>query len=166
MVDNPNIDEQEQPLERVVATSLDDLAPYHIEAEIYHAGRLLVIPLNTLTYFEWIRLGYEIPNPVPPPMGVDKNSRPILNYNDPGYLRQMDEAAMERGYVRLLAAIGLPIEGDTQAEKLARLKRVLDYNVVRQLNSILNSVVSEGEAKIVGRADTFQRPGANDPKSL
>lgn len=162
MVDNPDVEVEEQ-LERVTATSLDDLAPYNVEAEIYHAGRLITIPLHTLTYFEWVRLGYEVQNPVPPPMGVDKNSRPILNYNDPTYLRQVDEAMMERGYVRLLAAIGLPIRGDTPAEKLATLKATLDYNVVRQLNSVINSVVSEGEARIVGRADTFHRPGDSDP---
>lgn len=164
MVDNPNIDEQpEVELERVAISSLEDLATYKVEAEIYHAGKILIIPLKTLTYFEWVKLGYEVPNPVPPPMGVDKNSRPILNYSDPTYQRQMDEAAMERGYVRLLAAIDLPIKGEDQAERLATLKRTLDYNVVRQLNAVLNSVVSEGEARIIGRADSFHRPGDGNP---
>ena len=143
------------PLERVDVTSLDDLATVRVRAEIVHAGRVLVVPLRELNYFDWMRLGYEVPNPGPPIMGTDKQGRPLFDRNDPSFLRAMDEATLERGYVRMLAALDIPIAGDTQAEKLATLKQKLGTNVVRQLTNILNEMANEGEARIVNRSETF-----------
>lgn len=152
--------------ERADALSLDDLAPLNVRVEIEHGDRILTVPLKTLSYFEWVRLGYEVQSPVPPTMGVDKQGRPLLDTRDPTYLRQLDEAGMERGYIRLLAALDIPIPGDTREEKIAALKSRLDTNVVRQLQSILNQLASEGEARIVGRAETFHRDGIGDVASV
>ena len=148
--------------ERADVLSLDDLAPIAVRVEIEHGDRLLVVPLKTLSYFEWVRLGYEVPNPVPPTMGVDKQGRPILDTRDPSYLRALDEAALERGYVRLLAALDIPIPGATKAEQLAALKARLDTNVTRQLTAVLNQLASEGEARIMSRAETFHGDGTGD----
>jgi hypothetical protein len=152
--------------ERADALSLDDLSPLKVRVEIEHGDRVVVVPLRTLPFFEWVRLGYEVANPVPPTMGVDKNGRPLLDTRDPGYLRALDEAGMERAYVRLLAALDIPIPGDTREEKLAALKAKLDTNVARQLNGVLNQMASEGEARIVARSETFLGDGPGDPAGV
>ena len=49
-----------------------------------------------------------------------------------------------------------------QAEQIAALKAKLDTNVTRQLTAVLNQLASEGEARIVARAETFHGDGTGD----
>jgi hypothetical protein len=153
-------------MERISVLSLDDLAPDPINVEIEQNGRIKVIPLREIGNYEFVKLGYEVPNPVPPTMGVDKNGRPLLDFNDPTSLRARADAEMERGYVRLLAMLAIDIPGETKAEQLAALKKSITPGVMRQLMDALNKLLGEGDARIVGRAETFLSGGTGDPADL
>lgn len=150
-----------KPLSPVLA-SFDDLAPAQIRVEIDHAGQTLIVPMRALTYFEWEREGAAVPVPVAPIHGVDKQGRPIQDMTNPEYLRQVADANTTRSMRRLLAALLLPIPGETVEARLAALREKLDYNLARQLLGVLVQQALEGEARIVSRSASFQRDGTAD----
>lgn len=147
------------------ATRLADLAPDQIDAVLDYGDYDLVVPIRMLTLHEWNRIGFSVPAPTPPITGGDKRG-PIFDRNDPAYLRQLAEAEQERGYLRLLASIELPVEGDTQEEQLAALKATLGVNAALQLIRLLNNEAAKGEARIIHRAETFHAGGTGDPARL
>lgn len=146
---------------------LSDLAPVAIRVEIERpGGDLLVVPLRTLTYSEWLRLGFEVPDPTPPISGVDKNGRPVFDTRHPDYLRAVEMATLQRGLRRLLAALQIDIPGDTAEQKLAALDASLDAGVARQLLGVLGRLAAKGEAHITARADTFRPGGTGDSAAV
>ena len=158
MTDAPDI--KAKPQRR--ATSLADLKSGTIDAVLDYGDYELLVPIRMLTLFEWNRIGFSVAVPAPPTVGGDKRG-PIFDRNDPTYLRQLAEAEQERGYLRLLAAIELPIEGETQAERLDALKAALGVNAAVQLMQLMNAEATKGNARIVARAETFHRNGTGDP---
>jgi hypothetical protein len=144
-------------------TALSDLAPIDIIVEIDRpGGEIIAVPLRTLTYSDWLRLGLEIPNPTPPISGVDKSGQPIFDTRNLDYLRQLEDANIKRGLRRLLAALQIDVPGDTVGDQLAALEATLDSGVGRQLLGVLAQIAAKGEARIAHRAGTFQPAGADD----
>jgi hypothetical protein len=139
--------------------TFDDLKPIDIVVELDHGDRTLEIPLRTLTYAQWNRIGLSVPSPTAPSPGVDKNARPIFDYQDATYLAQLEAAGEERAYRRLLASLQLDVPGATEEEKLKNLRDGLDVNVVRQLNEVIGKFAFKGEARIKHRAETFHEGG-------
>lgn len=145
-----------------VATSLADLAAPKINAVLEYDEYDLVVPIRIPSAHEWNQIGYSVQAPVPPVNGVDGNKRPIYDRNDPGYLRRMAEAEEERTYRRLLACIELPIEGDTQEEKLDALRAAIGVNAFWKLNTLISEQIAEGQSRIINRAETFHGNGTGD----
>lgn len=162
MADEP--EKKARPQRR--ATSLTDLASPKIDAILEYEDYDLVVPIRIPSAHEWNQIGYSVLAPVPPINGVDSNKRPVYDRNDPGYLRRLAEAEDERTYRRLLACIELPVEGETQDEKLASLRAALGPNAFWKLNALISQKLQEGEARIVNRAETFHGNGTGDPAGV
>lgn len=146
-------DEQpEKTIQRI--TSLTQFAPADIDVQLEFEDHIEVLPMRALSYAEYQRLGWDVPNPVPPPSGIDGNKRPIFNYSDPTYQRQMQEADTLRGCKRLLASLRLDVPGDDEAAKIAYLQG-LDANRLRLLIGVVGQLVMHGEARIEAKAATF-----------
>lgn len=160
------VDEPKQAKPRRVATSLDDFAEPTIKAILEYDDYELEVELRIPAAHEWNQIGYSVRNPMPPTSGVDKQGRPIFDRNDPTYLQQMTEADEERTYRRLLASLRIPIEGETQAEKIAQLKAKIGPNAFWKLNGLISRKVQEGDARIVNRAETFLDGGTGDPADV
>lgn len=146
--------------------TFEDLAPIRIIVEVEHGGEILEIPLKTLTYAEWNKLGTDIPTPTPPISGVDKQGRPIFNNSDPTYITQVEQVAEQRVYARLLASLDMEVPGNTQQEKLDALRNKVDVNVMRQLVETISSFALKGEARVKHRAETFQSERAGEAESV
>lgn len=137
-------------------TTLNDLAPVTVTVELERPdGQTVGVPLRLLTYSEWQRIGWEVPEPAPPVSGATREG-PVFNTSDPDYLRQRAEAQTERQYRRLLAALEIDIPGDTPAEQVAALRQTLDYGMARQLFAALGKLAGEGEGRVAARADSFR----------
>jgi hypothetical protein len=153
---------QKTPKPRRVATSLDDLAEPPIIVILEYEDYELEVKLHIPSAHEWNQIGYLVRNPMPPISGTDKQGRPVFDRNDPTYAQQMTEAEEERTYRRLLASLQLPIEGDTPAEKVERLKAKIGPNAFWKLNGLIARKVQEGDARIANRAETFHGGGVGD----
>lgn len=150
----------------MASLTFDDLRPVDIIAELQHGDRNLEIPLRTLTYAQWNQIGIDIPAATPPPMGVDKNNRPIFDYNNPQYIAQMEEVGQQRTYARLLASLRIEVPGTTKEEKIKSLRESLDANVVRQLLEVIGQFALKGEARVKHRAETFHEAGDTGTESF
>lgn len=144
----------------------EDLAPIRVIVEIEHGGEILEIPLKTLTYAEWNRLGTDIPMPTPPERGVDKQGRPVFDHNNPDYLKRVEIVGEERIYNRLLASLDIPVPGETHEEKIQALKDMIDVSIMRQLIDTLSNFALKGEARIKHRAETFHPEGVGETEDL
>lgn len=155
------------PLTRKSVTSLQDVDTVAVVVEVEDNGEILTFPMRLLSHFEHLEIGYEVPNPAPPIMGINPTTRlPQPDRNDPTYLVNMQRAETERNYRRLAASLDIEIPGDTLAEKADALKRALNTNIMRQLLTTMISKAVEGEARIQDRAATFHRNGTGDPAHL
>lgn len=147
--------------------SLDDLSTMQVNVEIELLnGDILAVPIKTLTYREWLEIGWEVPAPTPPISGVDASKRPVFNHNDPGYLANLERVNMERNYRRLLRALQIPIPGNTVDEQLDALKSKLDGAICRQLLNAINETGMAGEARIAARAESFRAGKAVDTEGV
>lgn len=142
----------EKPVVRIA--SLSAFAPVEVEVRLEFEDRVELVPMRTLSYAEFQRLGWEVPNPVPPVTGAGRNG-PITDPNDAGYRRALLEAEMKRAHKRLLASLLLEVPGATEDEKIAYLQ-TLDANRLRLLVSIVGQLVTEGTAHIEAKAAAFQ----------
>lgn len=143
----------DKPVVRIA--SFDVLKPEDIDVQLVFDDHVEVVPLRTLSYAEFQRLGQEVPNPVPPVMSADR-SGPILDYNDKTYRQAVYDANLLRAYKRLLAMLLIPVPGKTEAEKIATLES-MDANRLRMLIDAVTQLAAGGEAVVESRAATFQR---------
>lgn len=154
----------------VQLTGLDDLRPFDVIVEIdLPTGEVGQMRMKTLTYAEWLRLGAEIADAVPPQSGFDaKKMQPTYDWTDATYQRAQAEVQMRRSYRRLLAALpfGDQIAGATVAEQIDTLVEAVDFGVAQKLFTALNLTGIEGEARVVGRAATFLGDGPARPPRL
>ncbi len=148
-------------------TSFADLQPLTITVEIERANReVWSIPARPPSYTRYVQTGLDVPEPVPPINGVDKNNRPIYDYQDRGFQRQRAEANVQRTYKRLFDFLVLDIPGDTLDAKIASFETVFSAGEVRQLQTAYNQLIEEGKAQVHGLADTFHRDGPGSPADV
>jgi hypothetical protein len=157
MTDEPEKKEQKPPKPRRLATSLADLKSPEFSLILEYEDYELEVPIRVPSAHEWNEIGRSVPQPVPPIHDVD---------NDPGYLQRTQEAQEEITYRRLLVCIQLPVEGDTQEEKIAALKAALGVSAFWQINNKIGEQIAEGTARIVNRSETFHRDGDHDPAGV
>lgn len=136
--------------------SLASFETADVEARLEFADRVELVPMRTLSYGEFQRIGWQVRNPTPPISGVDGSRRPVFDYNDATYQQQMQEAERQRALRRLLAALNVEVPGATDDEKIAYLQG-LDANYLRLLISVVGQLVTEGEARIEAKAAAFQQ---------
>lgn len=141
--------EEQKPVKRI--DSLSALQPETVDVTMEFEDHIEVMPMKTLSYAEWQRIGWSVPNPVPPISGVDGNKRPIVNYDDPQFRIQVQQAELERAYRRVLASMVLSVPGGTEAEQLDYLK-ALDANRIRMLINAVSELAAGGGARISAKA--------------
>lgn len=155
--------EQQKPVKRI--DSLSALQPETVDVTMEFEDHIEVMPLKTLSYAEWQRIGWSVPNPTPPISGVDGNKRPIVNYDDPQFRIQVQQAELERAYRRVLASMVLPVPGNTEAEQLDYLK-ALDANRIRMLINAVSELAAGGGARIGAKAQFPVNGGASAGKGV
>lgn len=137
--------------------TLEDLKTADVNVIIELAdGEEVSYPMRTLSYMEYNRIRWSVPDPTPPPMGVDKNGRPLYDWNNAGFLRAKQEAELQRQYKVLLASLKLDIPGEDEAAKLTFLQNDLDTSIGQQLMLIAIRMANKGDARIASRAERFQ----------
>lgn len=146
----------------VTVTSLADVESVDIVVEVEDNDAILTFPMRLLSHFEWMDIGLQVPNPVPPTMGVDKQGRPLFDRNNPTFKAEVDRAELERNYRRLAESLKIDIPGNSLVEKAETLKRSLNFNVCRQLIGAMIGKAAEGMWRVQERADSFQRNGTGD----
>lgn len=146
--------EDDKPI--ISITSLDDFSPADVDVRLEFEDHVELVPMKQLSYAAFQKLGWEVPNPVPPMSGVDKNARPVFDYNNPTYQQAVRDAETQRSYKRLLASLRLDVPGADEAEKIAFLQN-LDANRMRMLLSAVGQLITEGAATVEAKTATFQR---------
>lgn len=146
--------------------TLTDLEPADVNVIVTLAdGEEVLFEMRTLSYLQYNQIRWSVADPAPPASGVDKQGRPVFNYNDPGYLRARLEAETTRQYKVLLASLKLDIPGDTEADKLTYLQTKLDTAIGQQLMVLAIRLANQGDARIATRAESFPNghavPGDN-----
>lgn len=136
-------------------TSFDAFMPEDIDVRLEFDDHIEIVPMRTLSYGEFQRIGRDVPIPTPPIMGAGKNG-PIYDYNDAGYRQQVQDAEMQRTLRRLLASLRVPVPGGTVVEQVAVLQNS-DANRLRMLISAMVQLAAGGEASVESRAATFQQ---------
>ena len=164
---DPNEDPK-QPKPRVPLGALADLGTFDVIVEVdLPTGEIGEMRMKTLTYAQWLRLGAEIPDAVPPASGFDaKKMQPTYNYADPTYQAQQAEVIMRRSFRRLLAALTFEIPGDTIDAQIDTLIDVVDTGIAQKLFHVLSINAGEGEARVMGRAATFHGNGSAGPSRV
>lgn len=142
-------------LPRRSITTLADLDTVDVMVEIEDNGEVLEFPLRLLKHYEWMEIGFEVPEPAPPIMGTDKQGRPLFDHNNPDYKIAVEKAQLERNYRRLAASLKIDIPGDTRAEKVAALQKTLSYNICNKLFGAILQKAAEGKWRVQERAETF-----------
>lgn len=149
-------EKQDKPITRV--TDLAALATETVDVTLEFEDHIEVVPMKTLSYAEWQRIGWSVPNPIPPVSGVDSSKRPIFDLYSPQYIEASQRAELERAYKRLLASMALPVPGADEAEQIDYLKR-LDANRVRMLISAVNELAAGGRSHVSAKAQFPDRRG-------
>lgn len=144
--------DNDKPIVRV--TSLADFEPADVDVVLEFEDHKELVPMRQLSYAEFQRLGWEVPNPKPPISGVDKQARPVFDYTDATYLRQVQDAETQRSYKRLLASLRIDVPGADEAAKIDYLQS-RDANRMRLLLSVVGQLVTEGAASVEAKAATF-----------
>lgn len=144
---------QEKPVVRI--SNLDAMLPAEFTAVLETEDQRFEVPMRGVSFAEYQAIGWSVPDPTPPITSAGKNG-PIFDYNDAGYKRAMQQAETKRMHLRLLAALALPVPGDTDDEKIAFLQS-LDANYVRMLTVALVQMVTDGKASLEAKSATFQR---------
>jgi hypothetical protein len=143
-------------------TTFDDVDTVDLNIEIEDNGVVYTFPMRLLSHAEYIKIGYEIPQTVPPIMGADKQGRPVYDRNNPDYQAQIDWAERQRNYRRLAASLKIDIPGDTLAEKADMIQSRWNFNVCNQLLGAMMNKAVEGQWRVQQRAETFHRNGTGD----
>ena len=141
--------EQQKPIKRI--DSLSALQPQTVDLVFEFDDHDELMPMKTLSYGEWQRIGWSVPNPAPPISGVDSNKRPIFNLNDPKYQIEVQQANMERAYRRVLASMALTVPGDTEAEQIEFLKG-LDTDHLRIMINFVDEQAVRGRSRVGAKA--------------
>lgn len=152
MADEAKSEKPELPV--IAITSLDTFAPGDVDVVLEFEDHIETVPMRTLSYAEFQRIGREVPNPKPPITGGGRNG-PIFDYKDDAYVLAMQDAEITRNYKRLLASLRLKVPGDTDEEKIAYLK-TLDVNRMANLIGAVSQMVTEGKVRVEAKVGTFQ----------
>ena len=141
--------EQQKPIKRI--DSLSALQPQTVDLVFEFDDHDELMPMKTLSYGEWQRIGWSVPNPAPPISGVDSNKRPIVNYDDPQFRIQSQQAELERAYRRVLASMVLTVPGDNEAEQVDYIKN-MDADRLRVLINFVNDQAVRGRSRVGAKA--------------
>ena len=141
-------------------TSLADVEPIHVYLEVERADdEIIAIPTRNLSYTRLLEIQQSVKLPTPEPMGVDKQGKPIYDYNDATYLAARDMAIAMRDYQTLFEWLDLAIAGDDLKAKIATFEKAFVSAETRQMFEELNRQLRKGVARVTSQADTFHSNG-------
>lgn len=146
---------REQPKQAQALASWEALKPEPIQVVI--AGddeQNFIIEMNTLSYARWEQIAADFPKPTPPFIGVDANKRPQYDWQDAGYIEQLNLRAEKIAFARLLEMLTLPVPGETREAQITYLMG-LDKKYSQLLIKAMTEISGGGEARIEERARTF-----------
>lgn len=154
----------EEKKEIIQVTSLEQLGSQKVNLVIELPDAVLHIPAHTMTYAQWIACAREVPQPNPPEFAGKGNV--FYNREDPDFRRRMDEWNDQVAMLRVLKCLDIPIEGNTQDEKLATLTNKLGAQVTLAIVGGLTRAHTGGLARVQSRADTFLGNGTGDTPDM
>lgn len=143
---------QDKPVVRI--TSFDVFQPEEVDVRLEFDDHVEVVPMRTISYLDFQRLGDDVPNPVPPITHADRNG-PVYDYNDKAYQRALQDAHRLRACKRLLAMLRVDVPGGTEDERVDALLR-MDANRLRMLINAVTALAANGEAVVEAKAATFR----------
>lgn len=141
-------------------TSFADFEPQDVDVQINLPDeRQLIVPMRIPSYAELMEVNRAVADPKPPISGIDPTTkRPLVDYNDPGYQRSVQDAYTERMFRLIAQSVRIDLPGDSQAEKVAYL-RGLDPSLIGGLMAAMNQLTKQGEAQLLARAGGFHTHG-------
>lgn len=146
--------------ERAKPISLKDLGAEVVDVSIETAyGRTITLPLRLMTWHEWSSIGEAVRDPAIPNDRRDSNGNAQPNPYSMKYQAELAEAREERQYRRLAFALkggGNDIPGETLEEQAEAIREVIEVGIATALILLLGKMASEGQARILTRADSFQ----------
>lgn len=156
-------------LPRLPVSNLADLAPEQVNVEVEAPGDLiLVLAVQLPTMAQYNRILRSVPLPVAPIAGVDPlTKRPLQDFNNPDYARQMEERREEQNFRLLGDCLRLDdLPGGSLEDRAAAVKASIGAGTARQLLDLLHGYLLKGDAAIQARAETFHGHGAGGAADL
>lgn len=118
-------------------------------------GTILEIPMRTLSFGEFHKIGRDVPDPTPPVIGGGVNNL-VYDFKDAAYLQALEAAKNKRMALRLLACLQIDIEGNTDDAKADRLLADMSTQAFYTLVAAMNRAHAERTARVEARAERFQ----------
>ena len=142
--------------EPMVATTLDDLGTTPVLVTLTRPdGKIIRVAVKPLSEEELWQLRRTITWPKPPIKDFQKvNGRvtEVLDYDNPDYVRGLQEADRLLAHRVLLAAVQIAIPGETEDEKISALKNRMGgwaWRALLQVSNRLNAVTEEEMGNIL-----------------
>ena len=95
-------------------SDLGTLKPETVDLVFEYDDHDEVMPMKTLSYGEWQRIGWSVPTPAPPIGGVDGNKRPDCQLRRSAVSHPVPASPNRRAYRRVLASMVLPVPSETE----------------------------------------------------
>ena len=143
---------------QTAVASIFDVEPAEIEVTVtFENGDAMLFKARAVPYKRWQELGRMVPEPSPPPMGLDKNDRPIYNMNDSDYLMDRNRAQDKRTLLRLSEFLQLDWRDVADPDARATLlEERMDVGVINSLTASMFKFSLDGSGEAVAsRAATF-----------
>lgn len=147
--------------ERAKPIRLADLGVEVVDVNVTTSyGRTITIPLRLLSWHEWTAIGTAVHDPAMPNNRRDASGNNGLpNPFDMKYQAEKAEADEERAYRRLAKALkggGNDIPGETLEDQAEAIREVIEVGIANALLTLLGKMASEGKARVLERAESFQ----------
>jgi len=155
-----------EPMGNLVATSLDDLADVEVIVTLQRPdGRPVDVRLRALTQSEMTAIRRQIKWPEPPVKDFRKVGDeviPLRNYEDPDYIKAVEDANNRLAGLIFVASLKLEVPGNTPEEKLEQVESRLGQWAAAQLLEATQKINIMSQEVIAGVARSFRSAGTYD----
>ncbi len=152
-------------------TTFEDLGEVVTDVKLTRPdGRVLLVPMRTLSEQEVYELALKFPMPKPPlgePGRWDGPNNPVSQkpkYDDPGYIKAMEDRNNAYSRRMIVRSLLMELPGDTEEAKAAALEKNIGAWASRQLVTCLNRMLGIPGYEVAETANNFQ-PGADSGTS-
>ena len=140
---------------REVVTSLSQIGARKINVEIEDIdGTILEIPMRTLSYGEFQRVGRDVVDPTPPVLMAGPGGT-TYDFKNPAYLEALEHAKTKRMALRLVHCLEIEVEGNSLDAKADALLEGISTQAFYTLIAAMNRAHTERGARVEARAERF-----------